>query len=52
MDARSGVSRLPARARPWEDTLFVLTSDHGEEFFEHGGVLHGQTQYQEVIRYP
>ena len=36
----------------WEDTLFVLTSDHGEEFFEHGGVLHGQTQYQEVIRVP
>ncbi len=36
----------------WEETLFVLTSDHGEEFFEHGGVLHGQTQYQEVIRVP
>jgi arylsulfatase A-like enzyme len=29
-----------------------LTSDHGEEFFEHGGVLHGQTQYQEVLRIP
>jgi arylsulfatase A-like enzyme len=38
--------------RLWEETLFVLTSDHGEEFFEHGGVLHGQTQYQEVIRVP
>ncbi len=36
----------------WEDTLFVLTSDHGEEFFEHGGVLHGQTQYQEVLHVP
>ncbi len=36
----------------WEDTLFVVTSDHGEEFFEHGGVLHGQTQYQEVLRVP
>jgi arylsulfatase A-like enzyme len=36
----------------WADTFFVLTSDHGEEFFEHGGVLHGQTQYQEVIRVP
>lgn len=34
------------------NTLFVLTSDHGEEFFEHGGVLHGQTQYQEVLRVP
>jgi arylsulfatase A-like enzyme len=36
----------------WERTLFVLTSDHGEEFFEHGGVLHGQTQYQEVLHVP
>jgi len=36
----------------WERTLFVVTSDHGEEFFEHGGVLHGQTQYQEVLRVP
>jgi arylsulfatase A-like enzyme len=35
-----------------EETLLVLTSDHGEEFFEHGGVLHGQTQYQEVLRVP
>jgi arylsulfatase A-like enzyme len=35
-----------------DDTLFLLTSDHGEEFFEHGGVLHGQTQYQEVLHVP
>jgi arylsulfatase A-like enzyme len=35
-----------------EETLLVVTSDHGEEFFEHGGVLHGQTQYQEVLRVP
>jgi arylsulfatase A-like enzyme len=35
-----------------EETLLLVTSDHGEEFFEHGGVLHGQTQYQEVLRVP
>jgi len=35
-----------------EHTLVVLTSDHGEEFFEHGSVLHGKTQYQEVVRVP
>jgi arylsulfatase A-like enzyme len=35
-----------------EETLLMVTSDHGEEFFEHGGVLHGQTQYQEVLRVP
>jgi arylsulfatase A-like enzyme len=53
MDAE--LSRLLAflSLRGWNDeTLLVVTSDHGEEFFEHGGVLHGQTQYQEVLRVP
>ncbi len=35
-----------------EQSLIVLTSDHGEEFLEHGGVLHGLTQYQEVLAVP
>jgi arylsulfatase A-like enzyme len=35
-----------------DGTLFVLTSDHGEEFLERGGVLHGRTQFQEVMRVP
>ena len=35
-----------------ESTLLVVTSDHGEEFFEHGGVLHGRTQYEEVTHVP
>ena len=34
------------------DTLIVLTSDHGEEFQEHGGLLHGRTQYEELLRVP
>jgi arylsulfatase A-like enzyme len=39
--------------RGWlADTLVVVTSDHGEEFQEHGGILHGRTQYQEVLRVP
>lgn len=33
-------------------TRIVLTSDHGEEFLEHGGVLHGRTQFDEVLRVP
>jgi arylsulfatase A-like enzyme len=36
----------------FDETLFVVTSDHGEEFQEHGSVLHGRTQYQEVLRVP
>jgi len=35
-----------------EDTLIVITSDHGEEFMEHGGVSHGADHYQEVMRIP
>ena len=36
----------------WDDTLFVLTSDHGEEFDEHGGWQHDQSLYEELIRVP
>ncbi len=35
-----------------ENTVVAITSDHGEEFMEHGSVLHGRTYYQEVIRVP
>src|SRR6185503_17166325 len=30
-------------------TLVVVVSDHGEEFWEHGGVEHGHTLYDEVL---
>jgi len=36
----------------WDNTLFVVTSDHGEEFFEHGVLGHGFSLYQPVIRVP
>jgi arylsulfatase A-like enzyme len=36
----------------YDETLFVITSDHGEEFQEHGSLLHGRTQYQEVLGIP
>ncbi len=35
-----------------EDFVFVFTSDHGEEFFEHGGTSHGYSLYDEMIRVP
>jgi len=35
-----------------DDTLVVFTSDHGEEFNEHGGLAHGFTLYEEVLRVP
>ncbi len=35
-----------------EETVVVFTSDHGEEFGEHGGFLHGTTLYQELVHVP
>lgn len=36
----------------WRETLVVLTSDHGEELFDHGGFEHGHTLYQEQLHVP
>jgi arylsulfatase A-like enzyme len=35
-----------------EDTIVAVTSDHGEEFMEHGGIGHGTTVYGELVRVP
>jgi arylsulfatase A-like enzyme len=34
------------------DALVVVTADHGEEFFEHGGKGHQKTLFEEVVRVP
>ena len=34
------------------NTLMVVTSDHGEEFLDHGSWEHQKTLYEEVIRIP
>jgi arylsulfatase A-like enzyme len=35
-----------------ESTLVAFTSDHGEEFLEHGATFHGRSVYGEVTRVP
>jgi arylsulfatase A-like enzyme len=35
-----------------ENTLVIVTSDHGEEFLEHGALGHGHTVYDELLRVP
>lgn len=35
-----------------DETVFVLTSDHGTEFYEHRRFDHGFTLYQELIHVP
>lgn len=39
------------RAGIYDESVIVLTSDHGEEFGEHGGYQHGRL-YQEHLRIP
>ncbi|MFA6433790.1 MAG: sulfatase [Elusimicrobiales bacterium] len=34
------------------EAVIIILSDHGEELFDHGGVDHGMTLYDEVIRVP
>ncbi len=36
----------------YDRTLIVVTSDHGEEFFDHGSWLHGRTLYEEQLHVP
>ena len=36
----------------YDDAMIIFTSDHGEEFFEHGGVGHGLTLYNEQVKIP
>lgn len=35
-----------------EKTILIISADHGEEFWDHGGMGHGRTFYQETIRVP
>ena len=33
-------------------TIFILTSDHGEELYEHGRIDHGHSLYEELVHVP
>ncbi len=36
----------------FDQSLVVLTSDHGEELFDHGDFEHGHSMHQELLRVP
>lgn len=36
----------------YDNTVIILTSDHGEEFKEHESTLHGHNFFEEVLRVP
>jgi len=35
-----------------DDTIVLVTGDHGDEFMEHGNKFHGRSLYSELIRVP
>ena len=36
----------------YDQALILVTSDHGEEFYDHGSWTHGRTLYQEMLHIP
>jgi hypothetical protein len=51
--ADAAVQRLLAAADTrWPDAIVVLTADHGEEFWDHGGFEHGHSHHGEVLDVP
>lgn len=36
----------------WDETMVVITSDHGDEFWEHGSVGHGHSIHQDQVHVP
>ena len=36
----------------WDDTIVIITSDHGEEFGEHGETIHSRSCYTESVHVP
>jgi arylsulfatase A-like enzyme len=39
-------------SKQWDQTLVIVTSDHGEEFLEHSFFSHGNSLYDETVRVP
>jgi arylsulfatase A-like enzyme len=51
-DALGGFFRDMEQRGVSENLMVVLTSDHGEELFDHGGFEHGHTVYDELLHVP
>jgi len=40
------------QSKAWENCIFAVTADHGEEFLEHGGRYHAPALTEELIHVP
>lgn len=45
------LGNLRAQGR-YDDALVILTADHGEQLYDHGGFTHGNGLHREVLRVP
>jgi len=51
-DLQVGRVLLELLARKAGPTIIIVTSDHGEEFGEHGGLQHSRTLFDELLHVP
>ncbi len=51
-DQLDALLRKLQKAGLLDDTVLIVTSDHGEEFLEHGYIGHGGNLHPEVLRVP
>jgi arylsulfatase A-like enzyme len=53
LDARlNAVAKAFRAAGRWNDSLFILTADHGQAFGEHGYLFHAARVWEPVVRIP
>jgi arylsulfatase A-like enzyme len=52
LDRVGEMIELLRHAGAYTDALVIVTGNHGEELFDHGGFGHGATLYEEVLRVP
>jgi arylsulfatase A-like enzyme len=46
------IEHLELHPKAWKNTIVIFTSDHGEEFKEHGSTGHGKSCYAESAHVP
>jgi len=51
-DAVRVIVRALQRSPRWNQTVVLITSDHGEAFMEHGMLAHNSTVYDEMLHVP
>jgi len=46
------IINLLKRKNLYDNSIIIITADHGEEFWDHGNFMHGHSLYDEILRIP